>query len=389
MLAELHGPGLVGRELGRQYVAVAIGAAVGPEALALLTDSTRSYVPVQVSLLICGLVAAGLLVPLATKTTTDRTTTKRHDVTGSSSPTRLSVETGRLLASLAPPFRIRPAVELELTDHTYLPKADAWRSDWIATVAVPGMLAYRRLIGHDAVETFCAIGTGAGLDALAAIEVFGPKRVLLTDIHEDVVTSACANVTRNLTDPDSVQVDGAVGSLADPLVADGGQFDLIYENLPNIPAPPHVELTAQQATSSFFAPIPGPVPDIVKQHLLEMHFRLLRDVRSLLSERGRVLCSIGCRVPLANIFEMVHDAGYLPSLVLYSWKLQSEPQEVLSGYHGVPLGRARVPEPFARPPIRRLSPGRSRSCIWQQPGPEPARRPSHRTPSCSRLDADR
>lgn len=79
VLAELHGPALVGRELGRQYVAVAIGAAVGPEVLVLLTESTRSYVPVQVSLLICGLVAAGLLVPLATKTkTTDRTTTERN-----------------------------------------------------------------------------------------------------------------------------------------------------------------------------------------------------------------------------------------------------------------------------------------------------------------------
>lgn len=72
VLAELYGPGLVGRELGRQYVAVAIGAAVGPEALALLTDSARSYVPVEVSLLVCGLVAAGLLVPLATSARTER-----------------------------------------------------------------------------------------------------------------------------------------------------------------------------------------------------------------------------------------------------------------------------------------------------------------------------
>jgi methylase of polypeptide subunit release factors len=38
------------------------------------------------------------------------------------------------------------------------------------------------------------IGTGAGLDALAAIEVLAPAQVLVTDLHYDVVAAAVRNI---------------------------------------------------------------------------------------------------------------------------------------------------------------------------------------------------
>ena len=81
------------------------------------------------------------------------------------------------------------------------------------------------------------IGTGAGLDALAAIEVLAPTRVLVTDLHHDVVAEAVRNIQENLLEPRAVQVEGMVGSLGTPLLDGQETVDLLYENLPNIPLP--------------------------------------------------------------------------------------------------------------------------------------------------------
>jgi len=78
------------------------------------------------------------------------------------------------------------------------------------------------------VEDFCTIGTGAGMDALAAAEVFSPSTITITDIHKDVVENALKNIVSNLIDPQATLVEGYVGDLASPLLAAGKHFDLIY-----------------------------------------------------------------------------------------------------------------------------------------------------------------
>ncbi|KAJ7724067.1 hypothetical protein DFH07DRAFT_855249 [Mycena maculata] len=57
-------------------------------------------------------------------------------------------------------------------------------------------------------------------------------------------------------------------------------------------------------------------------------FRLI----AVLSPTGAVISSIGGRVPLAALLKMASEAGYRAKIVTYTWKIQSEPEEVVGGY---------------------------------------------------------
>lgn len=91
---------------------------------------------------------------------------------------------------------IRRRARLGLTDRSYLPKALDPRSDWVASVAVPAFLALAQT-GVEA-RDFCTIGTGSGLDALAAIEILKAHNVVVLDLHEDVARQARRNIQDNI-----------------------------------------------------------------------------------------------------------------------------------------------------------------------------------------------
>ncbi len=154
------------------------------------------------------------------------------------------------------PARIARNIRLELTEHTYLPKAHDPRADWVACVGVPAFRAMRDLhpqgVGH-----FATIGTGAGMDALAAIEILNRRTVTMTDLHQDVVDAALRNVTGNLAGGHAVTLQGEVGELLQPLARSGRTYDLIYENLPNIPLPEGQELKDGMVSSKLRADRPG------------------------------------------------------------------------------------------------------------------------------------
>lgn len=187
--------------------------------------------------------------------------------------------------------RIRQQLEVTMSQHTYLPKLDSSRSDWVATAAIP---AFRALdVSQGAVRSFCSIGTGVGLDALAAVEILGPSRVVVTDLHQDVVDCAAANIRRNLRDASAVEICAYAGELATPVQRAGMKFDLIYENLPNMPLALDQDLDAGQTSSTFFQATEKDRPAVVVKNLLELHFDLLSDVRRYLNEGGRVVSVIG------------------------------------------------------------------------------------------------
>ncbi|NYH77339.1 methylase of polypeptide subunit release factors [Actinopolyspora biskrensis] len=231
------------------------------------------------------------------------------------------------------PQRINRSLSLNLTDHTYLPKAKDPRRDWVASVALPALRSYAAVHGESSVDTFATIGTGAGTDVLAAIETLNPSTALVTDLHEEVVEHAVDNIRRNVPDSSMHTVEGYVGHLGEPLTAHSGTIDLLYENLPNIPAPTHVDLAAGQATSSFFdtSALAG-VPAGAHRYLLALHCAMLNQARTLLSPSGRVVCSIGARAPLTEILDVLNSTGFDTELLGYTWKIQSEPEEVIGGY---------------------------------------------------------
>jgi methylase of polypeptide subunit release factors len=250
----------------------------------------------------------------------------------------LVVPVSALFEGGLPVRRIRDPMVVGLTRHTYLPKTLCPRLDWVTSVAVPAFARYRELYVDGCpthqVRSFCTVGTGAGLDAIGAIEVLSPSVVTVTDIHRDVVARAVANITENLLDPAVVQVRGVDGDLATPLLQEPWRFDLIYENLPNLPLSTSANLSHGQNSASFFQWPPSleVPPPPVRSDLLDLHFALLCQARELLNDSGRVLCSIGARRPLASILDMPRYAGCVGSILTYTWKIQSEATAVLSGF---------------------------------------------------------
>jgi methylase of polypeptide subunit release factors len=250
----------------------------------------------------------------------------------------LVVPASSLLAGCTPVTRVRDPMIVGLTPQTYLPKTLSPRLDWVSSVAVPSFTRYREEFvdsgAGQRVNSFCTVGTGAGLDALGAIEVLSPCVVTVTDIHRDVVTQAVRNIVENLVNPAAVTVRGVDGDLAIPLLREPARFDLVYENLPNLPLSSGVHLLQGQNSASFFQwprALEGPPPS-VHSNLLDLHFALLCQARELLCEEGRILCSIGARRPLAAILDMPRHAGCAGSILTYTWKIQSEATAVLSGF---------------------------------------------------------
>lgn len=215
---------------------------------------------------------------------------------------RISVDT-KYFFTIDTPRRIRRRLSISLTEHSYLPKADDPRSDWVASVAYPAFLAIQQMdIGLSNIDCFATIGTGTGLDALAAIEVFGCREVVVTDMHEDVVNTAARNIAENILDnAPPVSIHALSGDLLMPLRQVPGRFDLIYENLPNIPFHQDGNIQHEQTSSSFIGSRREEVPDFVNSNLLTLHYLAILQAKGCLADGGAILSSIGTRVPLHNL----------------------------------------------------------------------------------------
>jgi SAM-dependent methyltransferase len=225
--------------------------------------------------------------------------------------------------------RIKSSIRLRLSDHSYLPKAGEPRADWVASVAVPSFKALAAA-GVRA-PRFCTIGTGAGLDALAAVEILDARTVGFTDLHEDVLDHARENIRTNLVARDVTLVGGA-GDILAPLTGRLGDVDVIYENLPNIPLDDSGDLGDGQTSSTFLSKRSEEIPGFVEQNLVTLHYLALKQAWQLLGPGGRVLSSIGGRLPLSEALALSASAGYDGTILIYTWKVQSEPHEVVGGY---------------------------------------------------------
>ncbi|MCX4728676.1 class I SAM-dependent methyltransferase [Streptomyces sp. NPDC090052] len=227
------------------------------------------------------------------------------------------------------PERIKSSIGLRLSDHSYLPKADEPRADWVASVAVPAFKTLARM--GVLAPRFCTIGTGAGLDALAAVEILQARSVGFTDLHEDVLAHARENIQSNLLDQD-VELIGGAGDILSPLAGKVSQVDVIYENLPNIPMAGSGDLADGQTSSTFIAERVEEIAGFAEKNLVTLHYLALQQAHPVLRVGGRVLSSIGARIPLSEILSLAGAAGYNGSILTYTWKIQSEPHEVVGGY---------------------------------------------------------
>lgn len=152
-----------------------------------------------------------------------------------------------------------------MTERAWRPPVEDRLRDWVASILAPALKILRTRRGDAACKAFCALGAGVGLDAIAGIEVLGAELVGVHDLFPDVAEAAADNVRRNLAPGHSVAVCAGAGDLLQPFRASNVKFDLIYENLPNLPLADAAEVEVASTSAAFLAPRSEPVPQAVRR----------------------------------------------------------------------------------------------------------------------------
>jgi methylase of polypeptide subunit release factors len=228
--------------------------------------------------------------------------------------------------------RIRADVEIEIAGRAYPPDLSDLKRDWVASVAAPAFAVLARRRPQNRRLSFCAIGTGTGVDALAAIEILEAERIAITDLFADVVAIAAAKIRANLADGVQIALAAGAGDLLSALPDTAGRFDVIYENLPNLPVADAAAVAVGRASGTHLAPRIEAVPDFVRKNHLTLHGLALAAARPKLASGGLVLSTIGSRVPLATIVEMSESAGFLAQPLTFGWKLQADADTLIAAH---------------------------------------------------------
>lgn len=247
----------------------------------------------------------------------------------------LAVDYKSYYRSANPATKLPASFEIEIDDSTYLPKVDDPTADWVSMVATPAFRAYS-VLRPNQVKKFATVGTGSGLDAIIASEVYDLEHLAITDLHPKVLGTAARNVVSVLGASKGVGntiVSAAYGDLLTPIAGTGIQFDLIYENLPNIPIEAtEDEITEGQTSATYVEERKEPLPAVAQKNLLALHYLAIKQGVTMLAPGGHILSSMGGRLAVKDIVDMALAAGVHAEVHTYTWKEQSEPEDVIGGY---------------------------------------------------------
>jgi len=243
---------------------------------------------------------------------------------------RIDVDTRRYLGLNAAPERLRPTLDIAIASRSCFPETEELSKDWVASVAVPAFKLIRSREGEK--SAFCALGTGVGLDALAAIEILGASQVGITDVHAEVVGAAARNILGNLLPAHDVRLEAGHGDLLTPLAGYATRYDLIYENLPNVPIADAERIAEGRTSAAHLPPRAEAIPAFVQAQLLSLHFLALQQAHGYLSPTGSVLSMLGSRIPLAVYGDLAAAAGHRAEILTYGWKAQAEAEDVIRGH---------------------------------------------------------
>ncbi len=240
------------------------------------------------------------------------------------------VDVNKYLALNGATKHIKDYLSIEVADHAYLPKTEDIKSDWVAYIAAPAFKLIREKMGHD-VDSFVSIGTGSGIDVLTGIELLGAKRVGFTDLQRSVVAAAAQNVRNNLK-INNIEFEFGDGDLLQPLQNGKRNYDVIYENLPNVPLASNTKIEDKRNSGHYLEKREEAIPEFVHEQMLDLHYLALKQVRDYLAENGAVYSTLGGRVPLKAFIKLGELAGFRSEIFTYSWKVQAEPEDVIAGY---------------------------------------------------------
>ncbi len=238
---------------------------------------------------------------------------------------------------LAPygPRLVRRPVRLELTEHSYPVEPSAAQS-WLGVA----FRAFSRIAATRPIRDLLIVGTGNGLDALGAVEIFHLRSLTLTDRSQAAISVARRNVLSHVANPGEIGISFHAGDLLSCVPA-AKRFCLIYENLPNVRAAAGMDTEPGAIGGRFFDASELRVPIAFQTNLLALHYECLQQARGRLRDRGGILTALGGRIPLELAFDLHRACGYRPELVAFDVKPQDEAELVVPAYceaeeqHGV------------------------------------------------------
>jgi len=228
-------------------------------------------------------------------------------------------------------------LSISVVENAFPPEIDDENisGDWLAFVGIPTFQKIERE-NPGQVKSFFSLGTGTGLDVLSGAEIFGAKKLAFSDLQEGVVKAAEKNIRNNLLKPGEKEIKAYVGDLFEPLrkenPAENPRFDIIYENLPNVPLADDKEIQQSHNSAQYYEQRKESIPEDVHNALLDLHYLALQQAPEFLEENGAVLSLIGGRVPLDTIINLGKEAGVHSEVLTYIWKVQILEEDVIGGY---------------------------------------------------------
>lgn len=236
------------------------------------------------------------------------------------------------VSSLFAAFGITKSVIARFNEHTYEFDPDI-KNNWLYAAFKGFQVLGDRLASEGkSADTFVAVGTGSGLDAIGASHIFQPNAVVLTDIHPRVVPLAEQNAKGNIL---KGSVVGLTGDLCEPLRQHNIKADVIYANLPLIPDDDETILGGMRSSSFVSRSRFEKAPKKYKRYLLGMIHAFLEDAKESLNPDGSVVINLGGRVPVELVKELFAECGYEYEELYTMLKAQSQPEEVLPGFSQV------------------------------------------------------
>jgi len=227
----------------------------------------------------------------------------------------------RCLAGLTP-------LIIKSNSHAYLPARTSmhpWDVSWLE-LAFAGLEALHER--HEArVRRAAVIGTGVGLDAIGISRLFAPDRIVASDLHPRVLDAARWNLAAYARRETTCEV---IESDLFRQYPPSSRFDLVYENLPNVPD--GSDLLSGIRAASCYSPPAYRTDPVADRYLLTLHYNLLLEARDHLEPGGWVVAMIGGRVPWGIIADVFARAGFSASVLHFGLKTQSEADLVLGGY---------------------------------------------------------
>ncbi len=178
-------------------------------------------------------------------------------------------------------------------------------------------------------QSFAAIGTGTGVDAIGAAAIFPTlKTIAVTDIEPDVLAQGLENVQTNVAA--EISVKGFAGDLCCPLYPLNRRFDLIYANLPNLP------VAAKKAgvidhNTCYDERNETPDPQL-GAYLLGFQHMFLRSAIPVLAPKGSALLMIGGRFPYDMFGRLADLSGYDFEELLCCLRLETDLATTIDHY---------------------------------------------------------